>query len=152
MVRDRASAPAGRSCPTGGGVSAALESPGRFEPNYEADAPLLDKLNAVARRVYGAQGVELSPEAETQRKWLEAHGLGRLRVCIAKTQYSFSDDPKAGGAPTDFTLHVRSLAPSAGAGFVVALAGDIMTMPGLPEHPAAEAIDVDDNGQIIGLF
>jgi formate--tetrahydrofolate ligase len=136
----------------GTAVLAALETPGRFAPNYEADSPLLDKLNAVARRVYGAEGVELSPEAEAQRKWLEEHDLGRLRVCIAKTQYSFSDDPKAGGAPTGFTIHVRSLTPSAGAGFVVALAGDIMTMPGLPEHPAAENIDVDDAGRITGLF
>lgn len=133
-------------------VLEALETPGNFAPNYSADSPLLDKLNAVARRVYSANGVQLSSEADAQRKWLEENGLGTLRVCIAKTQYSFSDDPKAGGAPTDFTIHVRDLRPSAGAGFVVALAGDIMTMPGLPEHPAAENIDVDENGLITGLF
>lgn len=133
-------------------VLEALEMPGNFAPNYDADSSILDKLNAVARRVYGANGVELSAEADAQRKWLEEHGLGNLRVCIAKTQYSFSDDPKAGGAPTNFTIHVRELRPSAGAGFVVALAGEIMTMPGLPEHPAAENIDVDENGQITGLF
>lgn len=133
-------------------VVEALGIPGHFTPNYEASSSLLEKLNAVATRVYGADGVELSPEAESQRKWLEANGLGDLRVCIAKTQYSFSDDPKAGGAPTNFKIHVRGLTPSAGAGFVVALAGDIMTMPGLPETPAAEAIDVDENGQITGLF
>ncbi len=136
----------------GEAVLSALETPGRFAPNYTAEMSLLDKLNAVATKVYGANGVELSPEADAQRKWLQAHGLGHLRVCIAKTQYSFSDDAKAGGAPTDFTIHLRALQPSAGAGFVVALAGDIMTMPGLPPVPAAEAIDVDENGQITGLF
>ena len=130
----------------------ALKLPTKFAPNYEASMPLLEKLNAVATRVYGADGVELSPEAETQLRWLEAHDLGHLRVCIAKTQYSFSDDPKGGGAPIGFKIRIRSLAPSAGAGFVVAFAGDIMTMPGLPERPAAEAIDVDEHGQITGLF
>ena len=136
----------------GEAVLEALEIPAQFAPNYTAESNLLDKLNAVATRVYGANGVVLTGEADAQRKWLEAHGLGELRVCIAKTQYSFSDDPKAGGAPTNFDIHVRDLRPSAGAGFVVALAGDIMTMPGLPEHPAAEAIDVDESGQITGLF
>ena len=130
----------------------ALDAPGQFAPNYQAEDSLLDKMNAIARRVYGANGVQLSVEAQTQLKWLEAQGLGHLRICIAKTQYSFSDDAKAGGAPTDFDIHVRELRPSAGAGFVVALAGDIMTMPGLPERPAAEDIDVDANGQITGLF
>ena len=96
--------------------------------------------------------MELTPEAESQCKWLEENGLGHLRICIAKTQYSFSDDPKGGGAPTGFKIHVRELRPSAGAGFIVALAGDIMTMPGLPPIPAAEAIDVDEDGQITGLF
>jgi formate--tetrahydrofolate ligase len=133
-------------------VLAALAEPNHFQPTYTAETPLVEKLQAVATQVYGADGVELSPEADRQRKWLEEHGLGALRVCIAKTQYSFSDDPKGGGAPTGFMIHVRELRPSAGAGFVVALAGDIMTMPGLPEVPAAEAIDVDDNGQITGLF
>ena len=136
----------------GEAVLEALKLPTKFAPNYEASMPLLEKLNAVATRVYGADGVELSPEAETQLRWLEAHDLGHLRVCIAKTQYSFSDDPKGGGAPTGFKIRIRSLAPSAGAGFVVAFAGDIMTMPGLPERPAAEAIDVDEHGQITGLF
>ena len=133
-------------------VVEALEQPGSFAPNYTADMTLLEKLNAVATRVYGAEGVSLSAEAEAQRKWLEANGLGGLRVCIAKTQYSFSDDPKGGGAPEGFTIHIRSLTPSAGAGFVVALTGDIMTMPGLPPVPAAESIDVDNEGRIVGLF
>ena len=136
----------------GTAVLDALDVPANFTPNYKEDSSLLDKLNAVATRVYGANGVQLTAEAEAQCKWLEANGLGTLRVCIAKTQYSFSDDPKAGGFPADFTIHIRDLRPSAGAGFVVALAGDIMTMPGLPEHPAAENIDVDANGQITGLF
>ncbi len=136
----------------GNAVLDALATPGNFAPNYNGSDSLTDKMNAIARRVYGANGVQLSGEAQTQLKWLEAQNLGHLRICIAKTQYSFSDDPKAGGAPTNFDIHVRELRPSAGAGFVVALAGDIMTMPGLPEHPAAENIDVDDNGQITGLF
>ena len=130
----------------------ALDHPGVFAPIYESEQPILEKLTAVAQKVYGGKGVALTPEADIQRKWLEQNGLGNLRVCIAKTQYSFSDDPKGGGAPTGFTIHVRSLTPSAGAGFVVALAGDIMTMPGLPEHPAAESIDIDDQGRITGLF
>jgi len=133
-------------------VLEALDKPSAFQPNYDADDTILNKLNAVATRVYGADGVTLSPEAQVQRKWLEANGLAGLRVCIAKTQYSFSDDPKAGGAPKDFVIQIKSLAPSAGAGFIVAFAGDIMTMPGLPPVPAAESIDVDESGRIVGLF
>jgi formate--tetrahydrofolate ligase len=136
----------------GEAVLTALETPGRFKPNYEPAMSLPEKLHAVATRVYGADGVELSAEAAAQAKWLEENGLGELRICIAKTQYSFSDDPKGGGAPTGFTLQVRALTPSAGAGFVVALAGDIMTMPGLPAAPAAANIDIDAGGQITGLF
>ena len=136
----------------GEAVLNALDDPGNFTPVYTAEIPLRDKMNEVATRVYGANGVILSPQAESQLAWLETHGFGELRVCIAKTQYSFSDNPKAGGAPTDFSLHIRELRPSAGAGFVVALAGDIMTMPGLPAAPAAEAIDVDSEGTITGLF
>jgi formate--tetrahydrofolate ligase len=130
----------------------ALNAPNHFEPVYTAEMSLPEKLNAVVQKVYGGEGVEFAPEAETQLKWLNENGFGSLRVCIAKTQYSFSDDPKGGGAPTGFKIRVRELRLSAGAGFVVALAGDIMTMPGLPEFPAAEAIDVDEHGQITGLF
>ncbi|MCS6778010.1 MAG: formate--tetrahydrofolate ligase [Chloroherpetonaceae bacterium] len=133
-------------------VLQALQQPARFQPVYHAEQPLMEKLNAIATQVYGASKVELTPEAEQQRRWLEAHHLDRMPVCIAKTQYSFSDNPKAGPAPTSFTLHIRQLRPATGAGFIVALAGDIMTMPGLPATPAAEAIDVDENGQITGLF
>ncbi len=136
----------------GEAILEALDRGANFQPNYDGEMDILTKLNRVAMRVYGADGVDLTAEAQTQLKWLEAHDLGHLRVCIAKTQYSFSDDPKGGGAPTNFRIQVRALQPSAGAGFVVALAGDIMTMPGLPEVPAAEAIDVDEHGQISGLF
>lgn len=136
----------------GEAVLAALAEPAHFQPLYNAEDPLMEKLTAVATRVYGADGVELSAEAQAQRRWLETHGLGTLRVCIAKTQYSFTDDPHRRGAPTGFNIHIRALRPSAGAGFVVALAGDIMTMPGLPEVPAAENIDVDADGAITGLF
>jgi formate--tetrahydrofolate ligase len=138
--------------PLGETVLKALRAPAHFAPLYTPDMSILDKLNAIATKVYGADGVALSPEAEAQRKWLEQHGLDGLRICMAKTQYSFSDDLKGGGAPEGFTIHVRALQPSAGAGFLVALAGDIMTMPGLPEVPAAENIDIDADGQITGLF
>lgn len=133
-------------------VLQALDSPSHFEPAYVPEMSIPEKLDAVARKVYGGEGVVLTPEAQTQLNWLEEHGYGNLRVCIAKTQYSFSDDPKGGGAPTGFRIRVRELRLSAGAGFVVALAGDIMTMPGLPAVPAAEAIDVDEEGHITGLF
>ncbi len=137
----------------GKAVLDALDQPGKFVPNYVEEQSILDKLNAVAQKVYGAEGVSLWPEAEAQLRWLEHNGFGSaLRVCIAKTQYSFSDDPKGGGAPTGFTVQIRALTPSAGAGFVVAYAGDIRTMPGLPPEPAAEMIDVDDEGRISGLF
>lgn len=136
----------------GTAILEALEEPSNFQPSYEADMDIKTKLNRVAQRVYGAKGVQLTAEATNQLKWLEENNLGNLRVCIAKTQYSFSDDPKGGGAPTDFDINIRSLSPSAGAGFVVAQAGDIMTMPGLSEEPSAEAIDVNDAGEIVGLF
>ena len=130
----------------------ALETPGTFQPVYEASQPIKDKLNAIAAKVYGADGVEISADAEKQIAWLEAHGFDKLPVCIAKTQNSLSDDKTKLGAPTGFRIHVRSLTVSAGAGFVVAMAGDILTMPGLPKHPAALDIDVDALGQITGLF
>ncbi len=133
-------------------VLKALDTPGNFVPVYSAESDLEAKLNAVAKAVYGAREVKFTPEALAQRRWLESHGFGGLRVCIAKTQYSFSDDPKGGGNPQNFALTVRDLRLSAGAGFVVALAGEIMTMPGLPDRPAAEGIDVDAEGRISGLF
>ena len=136
----------------GQAVLDALETPGEFQPIYDAALPIPEKLNAIATKVYGADGVELSAEAEKQIAWLNAHGFGKIPVCIAKTQNSLSDDKTKIGAPTGFRIRVRALTVSAGAGFVVALAGDILTMPGLPKHPAALDIDVDASGQITGLF
>ena len=119
---------------------------------YEDDAPLRDKLHAVATRIYGAASVSLSAEAERQLDDFEQLGYGKLPVCIAKTQYSFSADPKALGAPSGHVFPVREARLSAGAGFVVAIAGDIMTMPGLPRRPAALDIGVDAGGRVVGVF
>jgi len=126
--------------------------PSDFAFSYELEGGIADKLDAITRRIYGGTGVALTPAAKKQIETLEALGFGRLPVCVAKTQYSFSDDPKKLGAPEGFTVTVRGVKVSAGAGFVVALTGDILTMPGLPKAPAAENIDVDDDGRITGLF
>lgn len=128
------------------------EEKGDFTFSYEDDLSLEEKINAVVTKVYGGKGVTILPAAKKQLQTLTELGFGKCPVCIAKTQYSFSDDPKKLGAPEDFTVTVRQVKVSAGAGFVVVLTGDIMTMPGLPKHPAAERIDVDDNGVISGLF
>ena len=119
---------------------------------YEDELGIEDKISAVVRKIYGGRGAVLLPEAKAQAAHLTALGFGKLPVCIAKTQSSFSDDAKKLGAPEDFTVTVRQIKVSAGAGFTVALAGNIMTMPGLPSVPAAEGIDIDDNGRITGLF
>ena len=119
---------------------------------YDAADSIQKKLNDLTARVYGGRRAVLTPEARKQAKRLTELGYGGLPVCVAKTQYSFSDKPTLLGAPTDFEITVRALRVSAGAGFVVALTGDIMTMPGLPKVPAAENIDVDDEGNITGLF
>ena len=119
---------------------------------YDAADSIQKKLNDLTARVYGGRRAVLTPEAKKQAKRLTELGYGGLPVCVAKTQYSFSDKPTLLGAPTDFEITVRALRVSAGAGFVVALTGDIMTMPGLPKVPAAEKIDVDDEGSITGLF
>lgn len=119
---------------------------------YEDELGIEDKISAVVRKIYGGRGAALLPEAKAQAEHLTALGFGKLPVCIAKTQSSFSDDAKKLGAPEDFTVTVRQIKVSAGAGFTVALAGNIMTMPGLPSVPAAEGIDIDDNGRITGLF
>ena len=111
-----------------------------------------EKLNAIATKIYHANGVDLIQNAPKQLKELEALGFGNLPICMAKTQYSFSDDQTKLGAPKDFRITVRNLKVCAGAGFIVALTGEIMTMPGLPKVPAAEKIDVDENGVITGLF
>ena len=141
-----------------GGIALAREvvrlcdRPDNFSFAYDADMSIEEKLDAICRRVYHADGVKLAANAANQARRLTELGYGKLPICIAKTQYSFSDDPQKLGAPTGFTVTVRELRVSAGAGFIVALAGDIMTMPGLPKVPAAEKIDVDDNGVISGLF
>ena len=119
---------------------------------YEDELGIEDKISAVVRKIYGGRGAVLLPEAKKQAEHLTALGFGKLPVCIAKTQSSFSDDAKKLGAPEDFTVTVRQIKVSAGAGFTVALAGNIITMPGLPSVPAAEGIDIDDNGRITGLF
>ena len=135
-------------------VIAAAESAQNATPRfaYDLSLPLREKLLAVTKRVYGGASVTLTPRAEQELRDLKRLGFGGLPVCIAKTQYSLSDDAKKLGAPEDFTLTVRSLRVSAGAGFVVALTGEIMTMPGLPKHPAAENIDISESGVITGLF
>ena len=123
-----------------------------FTFSYPTDTTLVSKLNAIVQRVYGGAQAVLTPAAQKQAERLTELGFGDLPVCMAKTQYSLSDDPALLGAPKDFAVTVRSLKVSAGAGFIVALTGEIMTMPGLPKVPAAEKIDVDENGRIIGLF
>ncbi|MDR3238858.1 MAG: formate--tetrahydrofolate ligase, partial [Clostridiales bacterium] len=133
-------------------VARICEQPGQFKFCYELNQTLEEKLRSIAVRIYHADGVALTPEAKKQAEQLERLGFGGLPVCVAKTQYSFSDDPTLLGAPSGFTVTVRRLKVSAGAGFVVALTGDIMTMPGLPKAPSAEKIDVDAEGRISGLF
>ena len=123
-----------------------------FTFSYPTDTTLVNKLNAIVQRVYGGAQAVLTPAAQKQAERLTELGFGDLPVCMAKTQYSLSDDPTLLGAPKDFAVTVRSLKVSAGAGFIVALTGEIMTMPGLPKVPAAEKIDVDENGRITGLF
>jgi len=124
----------------------------RFKPLYDEKRPIREKIETIATAIYGAGAVAFAPAAERALEQLPAMGLGETPVCMAKTQYSFSDDPTKLGAPTGWTLQVRDILPSAGAGFVVALAGDIMTMPGLSKTPAAEKIRVHPDGTIEGLF
>ena len=128
------------------------EQPNDFRFCYEDSLSIAEKINAIAKKVYRADGADLVGNAPKQLEQLEALGFGSMPVCMAKTQYSFSDDPTKLGAPRNFRVSVRNLKVAAGAGFVVALTGDIMTMPGLPKSPAAERIDVDENGVISGLF
>lgn len=123
-----------------------------FKVLYEDDLSLKEKIDAVAGEIYGADGAVYSPQAEKQLQSLEELGFGKLPVCMAKTQYSLSDDPSLLGRPKDFKINVREAYVSAGAGFVVVLTGNVMTMPGLPKSPAAFSIDVDEDGRITGLF
>ena len=128
------------------------EEKGDFTYSYSLDGTIEDKIEAVVQKVYGGNGITVLPAAKKQIERLSGLGFSNLPVCIAKTQYSFSDNPALLGAPEDFTVTVKNVKISAGAGFIVVLTGDIMTMPGLPKSPAAERIDIDENGKITGLF
>lgn len=128
------------------------EGENKYKPVYNLEIGIAEKIETIAREIYGADGVEFAPAAMKEIRNLENLGFKNLPVCIAKTQYSLSDDPSKLGRPTGFKINVRNVKLSAGAGFVVALTGEIMTMPGLPKKPAAENIDVDANGRITGLF
>lgn len=123
-----------------------------YQPLYSYDASIDEKIETIAKKIYGADGVSYSPAAARQKKRLEELGFSNLPICMAKNQYSLSDDPKKLGRPEGFDITIREIYVNAGAGFLVALTGDIMTMPGLPKKPAAEGIDVDENGVISGLF
>ncbi|AYY08599.1 MULTISPECIES: formate--tetrahydrofolate ligase [Enterococcus] len=133
-------------------VVALAEEPNHFSYVYDLDDSIEEKLNKIVQKVYGGAGVELAPSAKKELKELERLGFGNYPICMAKTQYSFSDDASLLGAPKDFTVMIRNLKVSAGAGFIVALTGAVMTMPGLPKSPAAERIDIDEKGNITGLF
>jgi formate--tetrahydrofolate ligase len=128
------------------------ELPNGFRFSYADELGIADKIEAIAQKVYHAEGVDLEPAAKKEIEQLEALGFGHMPICVAKTQYSFSDDQAKVGAPRGFRITVRKVKVSAGAGFIVALTGDIMTMPGLPKAPAAQRIDVDESGRISGLF
>ena len=128
------------------------EQPNDFTFSYELDGSIEEKIESIVKKVYGGDGISVLPAAKKQIAALEANGFANLPVCMAKTQYSFSDDPSKLGAPDNFTVTIKNVKISAGAGFIVVLTGDIMTMPGLPKVPAAEKIDVDENGKISGLF
>ncbi|MCT4381911.1 formate--tetrahydrofolate ligase [Leuconostoc suionicum] len=123
-----------------------------FTPLYQADDSAIDKLNTIVQTIYGGDGVELSTKVQKQLQDFEKYGWDKLPIIMSKTQYSFTDDAKKLGAPKDFKIHIREFVPKLGAGFLVALTGNIMTMPGLPKHPAALDIDIDENGTITGLF
>ena len=141
-----------------GGIALAKEvvklcdEPNDFSFSYDLDNTIEAKIETIVKRIYGGSGVQFTPEAQEQIKKLTNLGFDKLPICMAKTQYSFSDDMTKLGAPEDFIVTVREVKVSAGAGFIVALTGSIMTMPGLPKVPAAEKIDVDENGKITGLF
>lgn len=128
------------------------EEKGDFTFSYELDGTIEEKIEAIVKKIYGGDGITIMPNAKKQIEQLTALGFDKIPVCIAKTQYSFTDDPTKLGAPEHFNVTVKNVKVSAGAGFIVVLTGDIMTMPGLPRVPAAEKIDVDENGRISGLF
>jgi formate--tetrahydrofolate ligase len=166
MVGDRARAAGARVALTevwekGGAGGEALarevqamlkEGKSRFAPIYDAARPIREKIDIIVRKVYGGEGADYAPKAERAIEYLESIGLGGTPVCIAKTQYSLTDDPTKLGRPTGFRITINEVHASAGAGFVVAQAGDIMTMPGLSKEPAAERMAIRPDGQIVGLF
>ena len=133
-------------------VLAAMEKPNNFKFIYDAASPIKEKIETIAKKIYGADGVNYSAAAEKSIAELTSLGFDKTPICIAKTQYSLSDDPSKMGRPTGFTITVKEIRVSAGAGFLVATTGDIMTMPGLPKRPAAESIDIDNEGRVTGLF
>jgi formyltetrahydrofolate synthetase len=132
-------------------VAAADES-SSFDYVYALDAPIEQKIEAIAKRVYGADGIELSPTARAKAKQMTEAGLGNVPICMAKTHLSLSADPKLANAPTGFTVGVRDLRAYTGAGWIVALCGDMQTMPGLGTSPAAMSVDIDERGETVGLF
>ena len=131
---------------------AALGKPSHFRPIYDEKRPIAEKIETIAREIYGADGVDFTPEARQQIAEMENVGMGATPVCMAKTPYSFSDNPTLLGRPTGFRITVRALRASCGAGFVVALTGNVLTMPGLPKIPAAMGMDITEDGVITGLF
>ncbi|KRM79244.1 formate--tetrahydrofolate ligase 1 [Lapidilactobacillus dextrinicus DSM 20335] len=133
-------------------MAAAEDETPDYERLYADDETVTIKIRTIAQKIYGAADIELTSQAKQQLRQINKHGWNNLPICIAKTQYSFSDQPKLLGAPTGFTLTIRELIPKLGAGFIVAMAGSVLTMPGLPKHPAAEKIDIDADGKISGLF
>ncbi|MEE0786051.1 MAG: formate--tetrahydrofolate ligase, partial [Oscillospiraceae bacterium] len=141
-----------------GGIELAKEvirlcdAPNDFTFAYDLDLSIEEKIKAIVTKIYGGKDVAFTANAQKQIRQMNALGFDKLPICMAKTQYSLTDDPTKLGAPEGFTITVRNIKVSAGAGFLVALTGDIMTMPGLPKVPAAERIDVDENGKISGLF
>ena len=128
------------------------EKESHFKPLYDTDLSIKEKITVIAKEIYGAADVVFEPSASKQIAQIESLGFGQMPVCMAKNQYSLSDDKTLLGRPENFTIHIREVYVSAGAGFVVAITGTVMTMPGLPKKPAAEGIDVNDNGVITGLF
>ncbi|MFQ6874093.1 MAG: formate--tetrahydrofolate ligase, partial [Coprobacillus cateniformis] len=123
-----------------------------FAPIYSLDLPIADKIKTIAKEIYGADDVTFSKKVLNKMKKYESQGLGNLPICVAKTQYSLSDDPTLLGKPSGFKVTISDLIPNTGAGFLVAISGDIMRMPGLPKVPAAVNMDIDEEGKIVGLF
>ncbi|CAG0977302.1 partial Formate--tetrahydrofolate ligase, partial [Anaerolineae bacterium] len=130
----------------------AANTPNTFKFLYDLDQPIKNKIETIATKIYGAAGVSYESLAESQIKDYEANGFGKLPICMAKTHLSLSHDPTLKNAPSGFTLPIREVRANMGAGFIYPLCGDMRTMPALPDHPAAEQIDIDENGNIVGLF